>query len=69
MNAQVAEALLQQGSNLLDIVGKLEKQYSPEEVEGVLNILQGKKKAQPTRTYSKTVEAYKPPVNPTNGGK
>lgn len=48
LNAEVAETLLMQGSNLLDIVGKLEGKYSPDEVEGILNILQGKKQTAPT---------------------
>lgn len=48
LNAEVAETLLMQGSNLLDIVGRLEGKYSPDEVEGILNILQGKKQAAPT---------------------
>lgn len=58
LNAEVAETLLTQGSNLLEIVGKLEGKYSPEEVEGILNILQGKKQSAPTA--KKSQEPRKP---------
>lgn len=76
LNAEVAETLLMQGSNLLDIVGKLEGKYSPEEVEGILNILQGKKQSaptakkqqprqlQPVRQFAKDEEAPKLPNSP-----
>lgn len=67
LNAEVAGTLLEQGTNLLEIVGKLEGRYSPEEVEGILNILQGKKQVapttrrkpaplQPVRTFAEKVE-------------
>lgn len=41
-NAQVAESLLQSGSTLMNAIRQLEGQYSPEEVEAMLNILRGK---------------------------
>jgi hypothetical protein len=77
LNAEVAGTLLEQGSALLDIVAKLEHQYSPEEVEGILNILQGKQQAAP-KAKSQLVRAYasdtkspelkeKPRENPTKG--
>lgn len=48
LNAQVAGALLEQGNTLLGIVESLEKRYSPEDVEGILNLLSGRKQDKPS---------------------
>ena len=47
-NAAVAEQLLKSGSDLLAIINQMENQYDPEDVEMVMNIVQGKKKGKPT---------------------
>lgn len=48
VNAQVAGQLLSSGSNLLAVIKSLESQYDPDDVEKVLNILQGKKQEKPS---------------------
>jgi len=48
-NAQVAESLLQNGKALLGMIAGLEQNYDPEDVAAVMNILQGRKKSQPTQ--------------------
>lgn len=48
VNAQVAEQLLYSGSNLLSVIKSLENKYDPEDVEKVLNILQGKSQSKPS---------------------
>jgi hypothetical protein len=47
-NAQVAESLLKNGQALLNIIKGLENNYDPDDVAAVMNILQGKKKSQPS---------------------
>lgn len=49
LNAQVAASLLQSGEDLLATIEALGRRYDPEEVEKVLNILQGKKADKPSR--------------------
>lgn len=49
LNAQVAETLLQSGNDLLATIEALGRKYDPDEVEKVLNILQGKKMEKPSR--------------------
>lgn len=72
MNAETAEALLAHGSNVLAMIEQLEKRYSPEEVEGIMNILRGKRQEKPKqvmrpiRSFASTI--VKPPENPTKGG-
>jgi hypothetical protein len=48
VNAQVATQLLASGSDLLALISNLEKQYDPDDVEKVMNILQGKKQDSPS---------------------
>lgn len=43
LNAKVAETLLQQGKGILNTIRELERNYTPEEVEDMLQILKGKK--------------------------
>jgi hypothetical protein len=50
LNAEVASQLLESGTNLLSVIDALGKKYDPEDVETVMNILQGKKKTSPTMT-------------------
>jgi hypothetical protein len=49
LNAQVAEALLINGKSLLASIEELGRQYDSEEVEKILNILQGKKSGKPSQ--------------------
>lgn len=69
-NAQVAETLLQNGENLLSVIEKLGQKYDPDEVEKVLNILQGKKVDKPSRkqltaarSFSKDTESVDLPYS------
>lgn len=71
MNAQIAENLLENGENLLTILEALGKRFEPDEVEKVMNILQGKKvdkpskprppmRLQTSRGYAQTVDRPDP---------
>lgn len=72
-NAEVARVLLEQGNSLLKIVSDLERNYSPDEVEAIMNILNGKRgkdkpsAAKPMR--HQFASESKTPENPTQGGK
>ena len=52
-NAMVTGQLLKSGSDLLAIINQMEAQYDPDDVEMVMNIIQGKKKSKPTERRSK----------------
>lgn len=58
LNAQVAASLLQSGEDLLATIEALGKRYDPEEVEKVLNILQGKKPSKPSKNQITFSPAY-----------
>jgi len=58
INTKLAEQLLASGSNLLATINELEKKYDPEDVEAVLNIIQGKKKSKPSEHRSQQRPAY-----------
>jgi len=53
-NAQVARQLLESGRGLLGVISELEKTFDPEDVEAVMNILQGKKKSSPAATMTRS---------------
>lgn len=58
LNAQVAAHLLESGEGLLAVIEALGRKHDPDEVEKVLNILQGKKADKPSRKQLTTTRAY-----------
>lgn len=58
MNALIAENLLENGANLLTIIEQLGKRFDSEEVEKIMNILQGKKVDKPSQP--KRVDVLRP---------
>lgn len=74
MNALIAENLLENGANLLTVIDELGKRFDPDEVEKIMNILQGRKSDKPSAP--KRVQSLRPTVqlrsetdrvDPTNG--
>lgn len=56
LNAEVAKSLLENGRTVLSVIGQLEKEYDPEDVEKVLAILSGGRIDKPSRGK----QGYKP---------
>ena len=54
MNAMIAENLLENGENLLTIIEELGSRFDPDEVEKIMNILQGKKVDRPSQPKRST---------------
>lgn len=76
LNAEVAKTLLENGRGILGIIGQLEREFDPEDVEKILSMLRGKKsdmprkemkRSQPPAMPAMATDVKREQINPTQG--